>query len=202
MISDPIDLDTIQKKVLNNHYENFISFNNDVLLMFRNCRTFNERYSKLYIQGIHMEDYYRLIISQIKKNRLINKNYVPMPKKNNNNNKISINLFDNTSAINEQSEKKKINVNKSVSNFSNNEEQNEINNNESGGNNKFIVPFDISDLNSNPENNEGEKSNKKEMLGKKTKKGKNNKYKKNKKNNDSNNEINDNSMNLEENNDK
>ena len=202
MISDPIDLDTIQKKVLNNHYENFISFNNDVLLMFRNCRTFNERYSKLYIQGIHMEDYYRLIISQIKKNRLINKNYVPMPKKNNNNNKISINLFDNTNAINEQSEKKKININKSVSNFSNNEEQNEINNNESGGNNKFIVPFDISDLNSNPENNEGEKSNKKEMLGKKTKKGKNNKYKKNKKNNDSNNEINDNSMNLEENNDK
>jgi hypothetical protein len=196
IIPNPIDLDTIQKKVLNNHYENFISFNNDIFLMFRNCRTFNDKNSKLYMQGIHMEDYYRLLISPIKKNRLINKNYVPMPKVNN---KISINLFENTSAINEQSEKKKNNIdNKSISNFSNNNnDMSEINNNnETGGNNKFRLSFD------NFEDNEGENSNKKEMLGKKTKKGKNNKHKKNKKNNDSNNEINDNSMNLEENNDK
>ena len=190
IIPNPIDLDTIQKKVLNNHYENFISFNNDVFLMFRNCRTFNDKNSKLYMQGIHMEDYYRLLISPIKKNRLINKNYVPMPKVNN---KISINLFENTSAINEQSEKKKNNIdNKSISNFSNNNnDMSEINNNnETGGNNKFRLSFD------NFENNEGENSNKKEMLGKKTKKGKNNKHKKNKNNttNNSNNDM----MNLDE----
>ena len=190
IIPNPIDLDTIQKKVLNNHYENFISFNNDVFLMFRNCRTFNDKNSKLYMQGIHMEDYYRLLISPIKKNRLINKNYVPMPKVNN---KISINLFENTSAINEQSEKKKINIdNKSISNFSNNNnDMSEINNNnETGGNNKFRLSFD------NFEDNEGENSNKKEMLGKKTKKGKNNKHKKNKNNttNNSNNDM----MNLDE----
>ena len=190
IIPNPIDLDTIQKKVLNNHYENFISFNNDVFLMFRNCRTFNDKNSKLYMQGIHMEDYYRLLISPIKKNRLINKNYVPMPKVNN---KISINLFENTSAINEQSEKKKINIdNKSISNFSNNNnDMSEINNNnETGGNNKFRLSFD------NFEDNEGENSNKKEMLGKKTKKGKNNKHKRNKNNttNNSNNDM----MNLDE----
>ena len=190
IIPNPIDLDTIQKKVLNNHYENFISFNNDIFLMFRNCRTFNDKNSKLYMQGIHMEDYYRLLISPIKKNRLINKNYVPMPKVNN---KISINLFENTSAINEQSEKKKNNIdNKSISNFSNNNnDMSEINNNnETGGNNKFRLSFD------NFENNEGENSNKKEMLGKKTKKGKNNKHKKNKNNttNNSNNDM----MNLDE----
>ena len=190
IIPNPIDLDTIQKKVLNNHYENFISFNNDVFLMFRNCRTFNDKNSKLYMQGIHMEDYYRLLISPIKKNRLINKNYVPMPKVNN---KISINLFENTSAINEQSEKKKINIdNKSISNFSNNNnDMSEINNNnETGGNNKFRLSFD------NFEDNEGENSNKKEMIGKKTKKGKNNKHKKNK--NNTNNNANNDMMNLDE----
>ena len=190
IIPNPIDLDTIQKKVLNNHYENFISFNNDIFLMFRNCRTFNDKNSKLYMQGIHMEDYYRLLISPIKKNRLINKNYVPMPKVNN---KISINLFENTSAINEQSEKKKINIdNKSISNFSNNNnDMSEINNNnETGGNNKFRLSFD------NFEDNEGENSNKKEMLGKKTKKGKNNKHKKNK--NNTNNNANNDMVNLDE----
>ena len=142
------------------------------------------------MQGIHMEDYYRLLISPIKKNRLINKNYVPMPKVNN---KISINLFENTSAINEQSEKKKNNIdNKSISNFSNNNnDMSEINNNnETGGNNKFRLSFD------NFEDNEGENSNKKEMLGKKTKKGKNNKHKKNK--NNTNNNANNDMMNLDE----
>ena len=190
IIPNPIDLDTIQKKVLNNHYENFISFNNDIFLMFRHCRTFNDKNSKLYMQGIHMEDYYRSLISPIKINRLINTNYVPMPKVNN---KISINLFENTSAINEQSEKKKNNIdNKSISNFSNNNnDMSEINNNnETGGNNKFRLSFD------NFEDNEGENSNKKEMLGKKTKKGKNNKHKKNK--NNTNNNANNDMMNLDE----
>ena len=80
MVPNPIDLDTIQKKVLRNGYDNFISFNNDINLMFRNCKTFNEKNSKLYIQGTNLEDYYKLIISPIKKNRLINKNYIPNPR--------------------------------------------------------------------------------------------------------------------------
>ena len=197
IISNPIDLDTIQKKINNNEYENFFSFNNDVFTMFRNCKTFNEKNSKLYIQGMHMEDYYKLLISPIKKNRLINKNYIPHINNNKNSNKIILNLNDNNSAINEQSEKKKINNNKTFSNFTNNNNDiGKINNNEN--NNKFHIPLDNSDLNSFHESNNDEIS-KKEMLGKKTsgKKGKNNKHKKNK-NIATNNNTNNDMLNLDE----
>ena len=189
MVPNPIDLDTIQKKVLRNGYDNFISFNNDINLMFRNCRTFNEKNSKLYIQGTNLEDYYKLIISPIKKNRLINKNYVPNP-----NNKISINFNDNSSAMNEQSEMKKITFSNDTNN---NNEMMEINNE---SRNKFHIPFDMDDFNSVNDSAGGELLNKKENIkkGKNTgKKGKNNKNKKNKNNSDVNN-INE-GINLDEN---
>ena len=189
MVPNPIDLDTIQKKVLRNGYDNFINFNNDINLMFRNCKTFNEKNSKLYLQGINLEDYYKLIISPIKKNRLINKNYDPSV----NQNKISINLNDNNSAINEQSEKKKA----TFSNDNNNEMN--ISNLNIENNTKFHIPLDISDFNSVNESNSAELLNKKEILktGKnKGKKGKNNKNKKNK-NNSSINNTND-GINLDE----
>ena len=192
MVPNPIDLDTIQKKVLRNGYDNFISFNNDINLMFRNCKTFNEKNSKLYIQGTNLEDYYKLIISPIKKNRLINKNYIPNP-----NNKISINFNDNSSAINEQSEAKKITFSNDTNNNNNNEVM-EINNE---SRNKFHIPFDMSDFNSVNDSVSGELLNKKENLkrGKNTgKKGKNNKNKKNKNNSNVNN-IND-GINLDEDN--
>jgi hypothetical protein len=150
MVPNPIDLDTIQKKVLRNGYDNFISFNNDINLMFRNCRTFNEKNSKLYIQGTNLEDYYKLIISPIKKNRLINKNYVHNP-----NNKISINFNDNSSAINEQSEMKKITFSNDTNN---NNEMMEINNE---SRNKFHIPFDMEDFNSVNDSAGGELFNKK-----------------------------------------
>ena len=190
MVPNPIDLDTIQKKVLRNGYDNFISFNNDINLMFRNCKTFNEKNSKLYIQGTNLEDYYKLIISPIKKNRLINKNYIPNP-----NNKISINFNDNSSAINEQSEAKKITYSNDINN---NNEVMEINNE---SRNKFHIPFDMSDFNSVNDSVSGELLNKKENLkrGKNTgKKGKNNRNKKNKNNANVNN-IND-GINLDEDN--
>ena len=192
MVPNPIDLDTIQKKVLRNGYDNFISFNNDINLMFRNCKTFNEKNSKLYIQGTNLEDYYKLIISPIKKNRLINKNYIPNP-----NNKISINFNDNSSAINEQSEAKKITFSNDTNNNNNNEVM-EINNE---SRNKFHIPFDMSDFNSVNDSVSGELLNKKENLkkGKNTgKKGKNNRNKKNKNNSNVNN-IND-GINLDEDN--
>ena len=191
MVPNPIDLDTIQKKVLRNGYDNFISFNNDINLMFRNCKTFNEKNSKLYIQGTNLEDYYKLIISPIKKNRLINKNYIPNP-----NNKISINFNDNSSAINEQSEAKKITFSNDTNN--NNNDVMELNNE---SRNKFHIPFDMSDFNSVNDSVSGELLNKKENLkrGKNTgKKGKNNKNKKNKNNANVNN-IND-GINLDEDN--
>ena len=145
--------------------------------------------SKLYLQGINLEDYYKLIISPIKKNRLINKNYDPSV----NQNKISINLNDNNSAINEQSEKKKA----TFSNDNNNEMN--ISNLNIQNNTKFHIPLDISDFNSVNDSNSAELLNKKEVLktGKnKGKKGKNNKNKKNK-NNSSINNTND-GINLDE----
>ena len=197
IISNPIDLDTIHKKINNNEYENFFSFNNDVCTMFRNCRTFNEKNSKLYIQGIHMEDYYKLLISPIKKNRLINKNYTPNNNNTKNSNKIILDLNDNNSAINEQSEKKKNNVNKSFSIDTNNNNDNDIGkiDNNENNNNKFHIPLEFSDSN----NDNNEESSKKEMLGKKTsgKKGKNNRHKKNK-NTKTNNNANNNMINLDE----
>ena len=186
MVPNPIDLDTIQKKVLRNGYDNFINFNNDINLMFRNCKTFNEKNSKLYLQGINLEDYYKLIISPIKKNRLINKNFDPSVNKN----KISINLNDNNSAINEQSEKKKASFTNEINN------ETDLNNLNVENNTKFHIPFDISDNDSNS----AELLNKKEMLkkgGNKGKKGKNNKNKKNKNNNSSLNNTNE-GINLDE----
>ena len=191
MVPNPIDLDTIQKKVLRNGYDNFINFNNDINLMFRNCRTFNEKNSKLYIQGTNLEDYYKLIISPIKKNRLINKNYIPL-------NKISINLNDNINSVKEQSEKKKININQTFSHDTDN--INEINS--SANKNKFHIPLDVSDFNSMNDNNDNismELLNKKEVInkGKNTgKKGKNNRHKKNK-NKSTNNDANE-GLNLDE----
>ena len=197
IISNPIDLDTIHKKINNNEYENFFSFNNDVCTMFRNCRTFNEKNSKLYIQGIHMEDYYKLLISPIKKNRLINKNYIPNINNTKNSNKIILDLNDNNSAINEQSEKKKNIINKSFSIDTNNNNDNDIGkiDNNENNNNKFHIPLEFSDSN----NDNNEESSKKEMLGKKTsgKKGKNNRHKKNK-NTKTNNNANNNMINLDE----
>lgn len=70
IIETPIDLDTIKNKVLRNGYENFTSFNKDINLMFNNCRMFNERGSPLYIQGIHLEEYYKLISTPLKKLKL------------------------------------------------------------------------------------------------------------------------------------
>jgi len=78
IISTPIDLDTIKKKILKNGYENFSSFNKDINLMFNNCRMFNEKFSPLYTQGIHLEEYYKLISTPLKKIKLINKDYHPI----------------------------------------------------------------------------------------------------------------------------
>jgi hypothetical protein len=41
IISTPIDLYSIRNNILNNYYNNFISFNNDINLMFNNCKIFN-----------------------------------------------------------------------------------------------------------------------------------------------------------------
>ena len=182
IIETPIDLDTIKNKILRNEYDSFISFNKDINLMFNNCRLFNERGSQLYIQGIHLEDYYKLITTPLKKNKILNKNYNP------GNLKISIGNNLNESQKNEDTNKNIIN-NKNINNDlkikinSKNAfdyDKNQLNNN----NNKFIIPSNVIHFNNIDEESDNKNNvellNKKEVLGKN--KNHNNKKNKNNKN--------------------
>ena len=182
IIETPIDLDTIKNKILRNEYDSFISFNKDINLMFNNCRLFNERGSQLYIQGIHLEDYYKLITTPLKKNKILNKNYNP------GNLKISIGNHLNENQKNEDTNKNIIN-NKNINNDlkikinSKNAfdyDKNQLNNN----NNKFIIPSNVIHFNNIDEESDNKNNvellNKKEVLGKN--KNHNNKKNKNNKN--------------------
>ena len=189
IISTPIDLDTIKKKILKNGYENFSSFNKDINLMFNNCRMFNEKFSPLYTQGIHLEEYYKLISTPLKKIKLINKDYHPI------NIKIpNTNLESNKKIKNDDSNNKSnisYDKNKNLNSLEE-YDKSELNTND---NNKFLIPssginFNFKDYDEDHSNNI-ELLNKKEMLGKnknhnKDKKSKNNKNK-NKKNSSNNN---------------
>ena len=192
IITTPIDLDTIKKKVLQNGYDSFISFSKDINLMFCNCRLFNERGSLLYIQGIHLEDYFKLITTPLKKNKLLNKNYKPgnikIPLDNiENENKKIINEDKNNNIINN-----KININlnsdiKSKSSNKNNHNDNfykkELNHDDF---NKFLIPSNIMDSNENEKEESSKKNvellNKKEVLSKSKNHNKKNKNNKNKNN--------------------
>ena len=74
VIERPIDLSTIKNNIQENVYQNFSSFNSDVLLMFSNCKTFNAKGSELYNNGIQLEEYYKLMIVPIKRMKLTNNN--------------------------------------------------------------------------------------------------------------------------------
>ena len=191
IISTPIDLDTIKKKILKNGYENFSSFNKDINLMFNNCRMFNEKFSPLYTQGIHLEEYYKLISTPLKKIKLINKDYHPI------NIKIpNTNLESNKKIKNDDSNNKSnlsYDKNKNLNSLEE-YDKSELNTND---NNKFLIPssginFNFKDYDEDHSNNI-ELLNKKEILGKnknhnKDKKSKNNKNKnkKNRRNNNNN----------------
>ena len=194
IIKTPIDLDTIKKKVERNGYDSFNSFNKDINLMFNNCRLFNERGSPLYTQGIHLEEYYKLITTPLKKTKLINKNYQPnynnkIILENNLNSESKMMIDEEKSSIknnnNNESNEMKFKINNKNIIFNDDNSQNEINNE----NNKFLIPSSILYFEENSSgNNNYSYSNKKDKdnSNKKNhnnKKGKNNK---NKKNNNSN----------------
>ena len=195
IILTPIDLDTIKKKILRNGYDTFSSFNKDLNLMFNNCRLFNERGTPLYIQGIHLEEYYKLITTPLKKTKLINKNYQPL-------NKITINSNLNSESkmaidddksnisinnkINENNDLK-IKINNKNINFNDDITQSDINKD----NNKFLIPSSIIDSNMMEEdnslnknhNNKKESSNKNKNHNNKKNRSNKNKSKKNNTNN-------------------
>jgi hypothetical protein len=201
IISTPIDLDTIKKKILRNEYDSFTSFNKDINLMFYNCRLFNERGSALYVQGIHLEDYYKLISTPLKKNKLLNKNYQPIG-----NIKISFdgnNSMENDKKVNSEDKNSnifnKININlnnsdiKSKSNNKNSFYLSYDKNENHEENNKFMIPSSIMDINDfedgESSKNNAELLNKKELLSKNKNHNKKNKSNKNKKANQNSNFI-------------
>ena len=197
IINNPIDLDTIKKKILRNEYDSFMSFNKDVNLMFYNCRLFNQRGSPLYIQGNHLEDYYKLITTPLKKNKLLNKNYQPIG-----NIKISLdgnnnNIIESDKKLNSEEKNSnmnyinKININlnnsdiKSKSSNKNNHFLSYDKNENHEENNKFMIPSSIMDFHDYEEGesskNNVELLNKKEVLSKNKNHNKKNKSNKNKK---------------------
>ena len=192
IIKTPIDLDTIKKKVELNGYDSFNSFNKDINLMFYNCRLFNERGSPLYTQGIHLEEYYKLITIPLKKTKLINKNYQPnynnkIILENNLNSESKMMIDEEKSSINNNNECKemKFKINNKNIIFNDDYSQNEINNE----NNKFLIPSSILDFEENSSgNNNYSYSNKKDKdnSNKKNHNNKKSKNNKNKKNNNSN----------------
>jgi hypothetical protein len=192
IIKTPIDLDTIKKKVERNGYDSFNSFNKDINLMFYNCRLFNERGSPLYIQGIHLEEYYKLITTPLKKTKLINKNYQPnynnkIILENNLNSESKMMIDEEKSSINNNNESNemKFKINNKNIIFNDDNSQNEINNE----NNKFLIPSSILDYEENSSgNNNYSYSNKKDKdnPNKKNHNNKKGKNSKNKKNNNSN----------------
>ena len=187
IIDTPIDLETIKNRINQNSYDSFSSFNKDINLMFTNCRMFNERGTPIYIQGSHLEEYYKLITTPLKKTKLLNKNYQPLSIKININN----NLESEKKINNEEKSSNLINIklnedSEMKSNINNDADQSEINKN----NNIFLIPSSGIDFNNIEEesankSNDIEFLNKKELLSKNkshNKKSKNNKNK-NKKNN-------------------
>ena len=119
IIINHIDLYTIKNKILNNSYDDFISFNKDISLMFNNCFLFNEKDSLIYIHGIHLYEYYNIIIFPLKKIKNFNKDYKPInhqkneiknnndnEEEKNNNNDVKINTINNNKILNKKRKKK------------------------------------------------------------------------------------------------
>ena len=188
IIETPIDLETIRNKINQNSYDSFSSFNKDINLIFTNCRMFNERGTPIYVQGIHLEEYYKLISSPLKKTKLLNKNYQPV------NTKIIINhnLESEKKIKNEEKKNNLINIKLNEDSEIKSNIYNGLDNNGTNkSNNIILIPSSSLDYINNIEVESANKSNdiellnKKEMIGKSknhNKKSKNNKNK-SKKNN-------------------
>ncbi|KAK6588375.1 hypothetical protein RS030_6857 [Cryptosporidium xiaoi] len=56
VIKNPMDFSTMRKKVLNNEYLDFDSFNNDVRLIISNCYTYNRVGTMVYRMGLILEE--------------------------------------------------------------------------------------------------------------------------------------------------
>jgi len=126
IISTPIDLYSIRNNILNNYYNNFISFNNDINLMFNNCKIFNKKGSLIYNNGIQLQEYYKIIIYPIKNKNNFNNDNNELK----NNNNINIENYNTKELyINTLNEKYNINDIDKLNNFMKDKSNLNINNN-------------------------------------------------------------------------
>ncbi|KAH8741738.1 hypothetical protein FG386_001312 [Cryptosporidium ryanae] len=56
VIKNPMDFSTMRKKVLNNEYSDFESFNSDIRLIISNCYTYNRVGTMVYRMGLILEE--------------------------------------------------------------------------------------------------------------------------------------------------
>ena len=110
VVKTPIDLYTINDKINNNEYKNFYEYDNDIKLLFNNCKTFNKKGSILYNKGIKLEKIYNNMANKVKNNY----KFIQNNNKINNNNNINNNNMD----IDE--EQIKTNINNNNLNYNNN----------------------------------------------------------------------------------
>jgi hypothetical protein len=72
IVKYPMDLTTVKTKLENKEYQNFNEFHQDMMLIFSNCRDFNAKGSDVYESANQLEDYYKILISPLKKKNMEN----------------------------------------------------------------------------------------------------------------------------------
>ncbi|RGB30163.1 SNF2 family N-terminal domain-containing protein [Rhizophagus diaphanus] len=65
IITKPIAMDTIKKRIKNNHYKSVKQFREDWNLMFNNARTFNEEGSQVYIDADKMQEAFNAKLDEL-----------------------------------------------------------------------------------------------------------------------------------------
>ena len=57
VIKDPIDLETIQKKISEKKYKDALQFESDVLRIFSNCKQYNDKDTIYYLLASGLEEF-------------------------------------------------------------------------------------------------------------------------------------------------
>ncbi len=65
-----MDLTTIYNKLNANQYGTLADFTKEMILIFSNCKEFNEKGSDLYESAAQLEEYFKILVEPIKKANL------------------------------------------------------------------------------------------------------------------------------------
>ena len=117
VVKTPIDLYTINDKINNNEYKNFYEYDNDIKLLFNNCKTFNKKGSILYNKGIKLEKIYNNMANKVKNNY----KFIQNNNKINNNNNINNNMDIDEEQIKTNINNNNLNYNNNIISFKMNE---------------------------------------------------------------------------------